>query len=232
MTKKKILPIIILIIIGIINIEYKVFGNRYPDWSRSRPARQTRQQRSGQPVNRTRQSTTANESERTLRDLIEVEEFDILLDREYLLALRRDIRQAKESMFIVMYYINADGGSGHIINRLLEDVIKLSETEEEENEIKIEIYLDNSLKAEGEIANNHTYEKLKRTKINVYMNKARLVNHYKLVIIDDEIIYCGSHNWTLSAMLVSTEASVRMKDKTIAAEIKKHFYDNYLKWYD
>ena len=45
----------------------------------------------------------------------------------------------------------------------------------------------------------------------------------KLVIIDDEIVYVGSHNWTESGLSYNSETSVRIVSEEIATIFKDYF---------
>ena len=47
--------------------------------------------------------------------------------------------------------------------------------------------------------------------------------HAKLCLIDDNIIYTGSHNFTFSAMKRNSESSVRITSKNEAEKIKEYF---------
>ncbi len=47
--------------------------------------------------------------------------------------------------------------------------------------------------------------------------------HSKLMIIDDEVVILGSHNYTQSAFCMNLEASIIVKHKATAEEYKKYF---------
>ena len=47
--------------------------------------------------------------------------------------------------------------------------------------------------------------------------------HTKLMIIDDQIVIIGSHNYTYNAFETNFEASVLIDDREIAAEFKNYF---------
>jgi phosphatidylserine/phosphatidylglycerophosphate/cardiolipin synthase-like enzyme len=45
-------------------------------------------------------------------------------------------------------------------------------------------------------------------------------DHMKLVIIDDEIVYVGSHNWSESSLYYNTETSVKIVSEQVANNLK------------
>ncbi|MDE7169743.1 MAG: hypothetical protein K2N67_06055, partial [Mucispirillum sp.] len=71
--------------------------------------------------------------------------------------------------------------------------------------------------------NERTADYLQKRGVNTLFDKEDKKLHAKLCLIDDRIIYTGSHNFTYSAMKRNSESSVRIVSAQDAAEIKKYF---------
>ncbi|HOK41873.1 MAG TPA: phospholipase D-like domain-containing protein [bacterium] len=140
-------------------------------------------------------------------------EVQFLFGRQYINSLKSDIKKAKEKIFIQMFLIKYRYSETNPIYRLIEEIKKAKE-----RGVDIEVYLDNNIKDEDENdnANKIIYKELKKEGLKVKMDKSAKTYHSKVVIIDEEIIYCGSHNWTANAMNINDESSVRVKSKELA----------------
>ena len=59
--------------------------------------------------------------------------------------------------------------------------------------------------------------------INVLFDNESKKLHAKICLIDDNIIYTGSHNFTYSAMARNSESSVKIVSSTEAEKVKNYF---------
>ncbi len=71
--------------------------------------------------------------------------------------------------------------------------------------------------------NKETAKYLRKNGIKVLFDNESKKLHAKLCLIDDKIIYTGSHNFTYSAMKRNSESSVRIISTDEAEKIKKYF---------
>ena len=79
-------------------------------------------------------------------------------------------------------------------------------------------YMDGNLEA---------YDYLLANGVNVKLDNETDTDHLKLVIIDDKIVYVGSHNWSESALYYNHETSVRIVSEEIAQTFIEYLKSNY-----
>ncbi|NPB00551.1 MAG: hypothetical protein GXO10_04175 [Crenarchaeota archaeon] len=144
----------------------------------------------------------------------------ILFDREYYYYLLNDIEHAKHDILIMMFemkYYPYDRYS--LVDRLIDALI-----EAHERGVKVLVLLEYRTYFGYIKFNLRTYYYLKEHGIDVKLDYDPTTLHDKLVIIDDKIVYIGSHNWTESALKYNHEISVRIVSPTLAKEVEEYFY--------
>jgi len=72
-------------------------------------------------------------------------------------------------------------------------------------------------------SNLEAYSYLSANGVNVKLDEESDTDHMKLVIIDDKIVYIGSHNWSESALYYNHETSVKIVSEEIAETFKEYF---------
>ncbi|HPG30369.1 MAG TPA: phospholipase D-like domain-containing protein [bacterium] len=144
-----------------------------------------------------------------------------LFKNEYLKSMLSDLRSAKKEIIVFMYLIRYMDSDNHPVYQLVSELISAKQ-----RGVKIELYLDNAVK-EGENRipiNMRIYDLLKTHNIFVKIDRGKKVYHSKIIIIDKETVYCGSHNWTSSAFNHNMESSVRIKSPELAKHLIKKIY--------
>lgn len=106
-------------------------------------------------------------------------------------------------------------------NRLLKDLIEAHETGVDVHVI-LEYPKPEYTKEEGP-KNQKAYEKLKEAGIDVRFDSAGRTTHGKVLIIDEETIIVGSHNYSFDGMRYNNEASVLLKDRNKANRLIEYF---------
>ena len=71
--------------------------------------------------------------------------------------------------------------------------------------------------------NEETAKYLLKNGIKVLFDNESRKLHAKLCLIDNNIIYTGSHNFTYSAMKRNSESSVRIVSKNEAEKVQEYF---------
>jgi len=146
-----------------------------------------------------------------------------LANENYYPALVEEIENAQTSIDIAMYEFKWYENNNSVTE--LRDML----AERAEQGIKIRMILDQS-KWYGKVTdlskeNQKTGEYLAEKGIEVKLDSEKTTTHDKLVIIDNKIVFVGSHNWGSSALTRNNEASVKIEDEKIA-----EYYENYFEW--
>ena len=146
-----------------------------------------------------------------------------LVNENYYPVLMHEIENAESSIDIVLYEFKWYDNNNSVVQ--LRDLL----AKRAEDGIKIRMILDQS-KWYGKITdlskeNNKTGNYLAERGISVKMDSEKITTHDKLIIIDDEIVILGSHNWGSSALTKNNEASVLIRGKDIA-----EYYGNYFEY--
>jgi phosphatidylserine/phosphatidylglycerophosphate/cardiolipin synthase-like enzyme len=146
-----------------------------------------------------------------------------LVNEEYYPILMQEIENAESTIDIVIYEFKWYDKNNSVTE--LRDLL----VEKQNQGVNVRIILDQS-KWYGEITdlskeNSKTGEFLSKNGISVKLDSEKITTHDKLVIIDDETVILGSHNWGSSALTKNNEASAMIKDSGIA-----DYYENYFEF--
>jgi len=157
------------------------------------------------------------------------EEITPLSNQEYFTAVHRSFAEAKDSIYVVMYYINFKKYQPKsTVSILVNDLVKAKE-----RGVDVKVVLDQTIVFKGNRLLGRDYEKteknrrafdyLKANGIDVSFDKLEIYTHGKCILIDGEIVIIGSHNWTKNALTRSNEYSVLFKSKDVASDFLDDF---------
>jgi len=140
-----------------------------------------------------------------------------LFNEKYGVTLLSHIKNAKKSIFIVMfqtgYYPEFPEG---ISNQILKELVNAKK-----KGVNVEIILDLSKYEDVKKKNLEVAKFLTENGINVYFDREDKTTHTKLLIIDDKYIFIGSHNLNYHALEKNNEVSVLIESE----ELTKVFLD-------
>ncbi len=145
----------------------------------------------------------------------------LILNEEYFQVAHREIRKAKESIYLIAYLFLLYDYPGAYPNRILKDLIAARG-----RGVAVHVILDypkpEYLDEEGP-KNQEVYEKLKKAGIDVRFDSPAKRTHAKVLIIDRETIILGSHNYSFAGLRYNNEASVLLRDRGKAERLIKYF---------
>ena len=146
-----------------------------------------------------------------------------LVNEQYFNITMNEINSAESSIDIAIYEFKWYE-TNNSATQIREALVKAHE-----NGVQVRLLLDQS-KWYGEVtelskSNKQTAEYLSGKGISVKLDSEKITTHDKLLIIDNEIVIVGSHNWGSSALTKNNEASVMIKDTKIA-----EYYENYFEF--
>ena len=146
---------------------------------------------------------------------------ELILNDEYFQVVHREIQNAKESIYLIAYLFLLYDYQEAYSNRLLEDII-----EAHERGVDVHVILEYpkpEYMEEEAPANQKVYEKLKAAGIDVRFDKPERTTHSKVLIIDEETIIAGSHNYSFNGLKYNNETSLLLKDREKAERLIRYF---------
>ena len=139
-----------------------------------------------------------------------------LFDEEYYNALISLLDKANRSVHIVMFVVKYDPHEPRDpVNNVLRKLVELKS-----RGVDVKIVVDD------ETYNKHreTIRFLAENGIPIKLDESSArTTHAKIVVIDDRIVFVGSHNWTESALTKNHEASVCIDSEEIAERFERYF---------
>ena len=150
-------------------------------------------------------------------------EVHVLTDRDYYYSVRDTLQKANSSIIVVMYSMVYDpNDSFDWANDLIRELVN-AKSRGIDVSVTIEYrtyfgYMDGNLAA---------YYYLSSNGVNIKLDNEADTDHLKLVIVDDKIVYVGSHNWSESALYYNHETSIEIISEEIAQIFKQYVETNY-----
>ena len=147
---------------------------------------------------------------------------EIILGSQYPYIVENLILGAKESISVMLFYISYNPKiKKSKVNNLVNLLIKAKQ-----KGLKVKVILDKD--KEGEVYNSRTINLptvnlLKNNKIEVHFDNVETANHSKIVVIDNNTVVIGSHNWTLGSFFNYDDTSIKIN----SVELGK-YYSNYI----
>jgi len=141
---------------------------------------------------------------------------DLLVDDDYYYALLSILSRANRSIYIMMYAMKYDPSeTDDPVNTLLYTVVDAYK-----RSLDVKVLVDDVTYS----SYSETIDYLKSSGVPVRLDKSKSVTtHAKLVVVDDQYVFVGSHNWTESALMYNHEVSVLIVSNTIAQQVKNYF---------
>lgn len=150
--------------------------------------------------------------------------FKILNDNEYIASFISDTAKAEKSIICALFMYKIDN---YNINNLEEPVPLITSAfiNAAKRNVNVTIIFEKSSDKDdlSNKYNTNTAAYLEKYGIKVLFDNESKKLHAKLCLIDDKIIYTGSHNFTYSAMKRNSENSVRIVSYDEAEKIKEYF---------
>ena len=146
-----------------------------------------------------------------------VDDLTFLPTEDCRLKLHYTIRDAKESIYIVMYTIVPSHATAEPILGLIKDLAAA-----QKRGVKVKVILDDLSGKYRKRENEPAYKLLSQKGIDVTYDTKDITTHTKLVVVDEYITIVGSQNWSISAFTFNADSSVLIKSKEVAKEFLRH----------
>jgi hypothetical protein len=132
-----------------------------------------------------------------------------------------DFRRAEESIFVVMYSLVFNSSdTANYTNNLVEELV-----EAKKNGLNVTVFLEFKT-AFGILSENiKVFEYLRDNNVTVILDTEPITDHMKCVIIDEKVVYLGSHNWNNSSLFDDNEISVKIHSEEIATKLRDYIME-------
>jgi len=144
----------------------------------------------------------------------------ILKDASYYYRLQEELEKAKKSILVIMFVccLEEDAPPNHPVRKVLDILVA-----KQKEGVKIKVILDYDDDLLGSVVefNQNAFDYVKENGIDVSWESPEVKTHTKLVIINEEVILVGAHNWTTNAFFHNNEVSVYIKNKEKARWLLK-----------
>lgn len=165
---------------------------------------------------RTQCEVLLSENEK-LEGMVDYEIYD-LPGTEYYHSVINDLSKANKTIFVAMYSMiyDSDQPMDWANNLLLELVTA------KQRGVNVSVFIEYRTFFDIMFSNEDAFDYLQENGINVILDEQDSTDHMKLVIIDDEITYIGSHNWSESSLYYNTETSVKIVNQNFAYTLREY----------
>jgi len=144
-----------------------------------------------------------------------------LINNQYSQETYSALSNANREIDIVMYEMRFYTTNNSV--RQLEDIL----AQKAKAGVTVNVILEQGewMKVTTELTkdNQKSADYLEKNGVHVKFDSIKTTTHDKLIIIDNETVILGSHNWGYSALNSNNEASVLIKNKDISSYYKNYF---------
>lgn len=143
-----------------------------------------------------------------------------LMDKEYFPALRKAIKKAKKSIYVAMYVMSLGDSMSDPVNVLLNELIAAKK-----RGVEVKVIVENPIWSGSSLykKNEEAIEYLKRGGVEAAFDSPKTEVHDKFILIDEDTLFVGNHNWSKQSLTINRELSVMVKADPADPDFLKHF---------
>jgi HKD family nuclease len=143
----------------------------------------------------------------------------VLEDQKYYNSLITDLRNANESIYVAMYSMKYDSRDpDDWANNLIRELV-----DAKNRGVSVMVIIEYTTYFDSMSDNVYAYDYLSSNGVNVQLDTEHDTDHMKFVVIDGQIVYVGSHNWSESALYHNHETSVKVTSESVAQTFITYF---------
>ena len=137
----------------------------------------------------------------------------LLTNENYFPALLKAIDEAQSEIFMSIFSFKAGVHKNSYPDRIMERLAKAVK-----RGVKVTAILETTANRSDEldIQNRRTGKLLEEKGVEVYFDSPRKTTHTKLIVIDEQLIFLGSHNFTQAALKYNNEISILLDRPDLA----------------
>lgn len=143
----------------------------------------------------------------------------LLKNRDYASALLTALRESRSSILVSCYLFKITNFPGNMPRRVAQELIRARQ-----RGIAVTVILERSRDEKDFLnrENRSTADFLARNGISVRFDSVRKTSHAKVVVIDNRLLFLGSHNLTHNALSRNNELSVLIDSPKMAREVTSY----------
>jgi phosphatidylserine/phosphatidylglycerophosphate/cardiolipin synthase-like enzyme len=147
----------------------------------------------------------------------------LLRNREFVQALDENIRSAKKSIQFSFFLFKATDARNNLPRQIAEELVRAKK-----RGVEVTVLLERPSKSRAPSGdslysdNRRTADLLAKGGVKVYFDSPSITTHTKAVVIDEHLVFIGSHNLSQSALQHNNELSVMMDSPELASEVKAY----------
>ena len=141
--------------------------------------------------------------------------------QNFVQATLKRIHSAEERIWVMLYVLRREHSGTGPVTQLVEALAKA-----QQRGVDVRVVLDQSKRWQSdeiEGKNTDAAAWLGDLGIPVLIDELTQRTHAKALLIDDDWVIIGSHNWTMSALAYNVELSVMLHDAELAELVAKEF---------
>jgi phosphatidylserine/phosphatidylglycerophosphate/cardiolipin synthase-like enzyme len=145
----------------------------------------------------------------------------LLFDEDYFTLTSELLKSATKSIRIIMFYMRYDSrGKTSLSDLLVEEVLAAKS-----RGVDVQVILDRDREGDvfrSRMINSNAFKALSEAGAVVIFDESDRATHTKLVVVDDQHVILGSHNWTEGSLKTYNDTSVYISSKALA---KSYIYN-------
>ena len=142
-------------------------------------------------------------------------------DSQYIYFIDRLMKEAKESIRIVMFFMRSEPEIKYPTDTLFATIV-----EAKERGVKVQVILDKDVEGDvykSRLINKNAYDFFVKNNIDVTYDNPEELTHSKMVIVDGKHVVIGSHNWTAGSFYVYDDKSVYIQSDEFGEKATEKF---------
>ena len=140
-------------------------------------------------------------------------------DRTYYPTLMTDLQTAHDAVYVALYSLKYDPSDpDDWANDLIRELVTAKN-----RGVRVSVIIENTTYHDPMSDNLAAYHYLVANGVLVQLDNDDETDHMKFVVIDDTIVYVGSHNWSESSLYYNHETSVKIVRVSIAKVFTDYF---------
>ena len=146
---------------------------------------------------------------------------EILFEEKYYARLIAELKKAKQSIKIKMFFFSFSKNPRSKIRKLLKVL-----TDARKKGRTVRVILDKDSEGDpygSRFINLNVFKSLKAAGVEVTFDDPDVVTHGKMVLVDDDLVFVGSHNFTLGSFEDYSDLSILVRSSKLAHKYHAHF---------